>query len=503
MSNNPVLQSILDDIEEAPNGPSVAAIFDYDGTLIHGYSAVAFLREQIMSGAMSPREMRDQFTAVRKFASGKAGFSALMDATAGSMRGRSEEWFSEFGEKVYRKSIAGSIYPEARAIVAAHRRKGHTLAIISSATKYQIQPVADDLGFDNVLCTELEVKNGVFTGKAVHPTCFGEGKRMAAEALSYDTGVDLDESFFYTDSDDDLALLDVIGRPRILNANTKLKRIARQRGWNSYKFSSRGRPDLQTMMRMALAYYAMPASFALTSPILALTGNKRAMLNVAGGLWADYATAITGVELDVDGEENLWAERPAVFVFNHQSSLDALILPKLLRRDFTGVGKKEIARFPVIGQIMQFADVVLIDRKNTKKAIDAMRPVVDAIKNDGLSVSISPEGTRSVSTKLGKFKKGPFHIAMQAGVPMVPVVIHNATDSMPRGAHIARPAKIRVSVLSPVDTSDWSADTIDAHVESVRNMFLDALNQGAPETNDEISLDHWDIPDEKKRDAAE
>ena len=490
------LRSILSDIEQSVDGAGVGAFFDFDGTLISGYSATAFIKEQIMSGAVSPREFRDQFEAGVKFARGKAGFSSLLSATAASMRGRAEYWFEEFGETVYRKEIAGSIYPESRALVKAHIDKGHTVAVISSATKYQVQPVADDLGIRHVICSRLEVKDGIFTGEIVRPTCFGEGKRTAAEKLAKKTGADLDESFFYTDSSDDLPLLDAVGRPRVLNPNRKLARIARERGWETYRFTSRGRVSVPTLARTALAYGALPAAFAAAAPVWALTGRKRDMINLAVGMWADYAAAIAGIRLHIDGEENLWKRRPAVFIFNHQSSVDALIIPKLLRRDFTGVGKKEIARFPIIGPLMQFAEVVLIDRADGAGAIKAMRPVVDAIRRDGLSVSIAPEGTRSVSTKLGAFKKGAFHIAMQAGAPIVPIVIHNAADSQPKGRAVPRPADIRVTVLPPIDTLGWRAETVGDHVAYVRNLYLDALGQSEPEDDEELSLDHWDDPDE-------
>ncbi|MEZ5920550.1 MAG: HAD-IB family hydrolase [Parvularculaceae bacterium] len=497
MGGSGQLDAILQDIESAPYGPEVGAIFDYDGTLIAGYSATEFLKDQVMSGAMAPKDMIDQFSAVRNFLAKKSGFSALMTATANSLKGRSEEWFEETGRRVYRKSIAGSVYPESRAIVSAHMKKGHTVAIISSATKYQIQPVAEDLGIEHVLCTELEVENGVFTGGVVRPTCFGEGKRLAAEKLASAEGVNLFETYFYTDSDDDLELLEAIGHPRILNANRRLQAIADERAWPSYRFTSRGRPELTDIVRTSMAYGAMPAAFMAAAPVWALSGKKREMLNTAMGMWADYASAVTGLNIHVEGEEHLWSQRPAVFVFNHQSSVDMLIVTKLIRRDVTGVGKKEIANFPVIGPLMKFADVVLIDRKDSKKAIEAMKPVVDAIRNDRLSVAISPEGTRSVSTHLGPFKKGAFHIAMQAGVPVVPIVIHNALDSLPRGRNIARPADISVTVLPPVETSKWTAATVGLHANEIREMMAHALDQGAGRLDeDELSLDHWDEPED-------
>jgi putative phosphoserine phosphatase/1-acylglycerol-3-phosphate O-acyltransferase len=90
---------------------------------------------------------------------------------------------------------------------------------------------------------------------------------------------------------------------------------------------------------------------------------------------------------------------------------------------------------------------------------------------------IAPEGTRTVSPKLAPFKKGAFHLAMQAGVPIVPIVIHNAGDVAPKGDFVFRPATVIVDVLPPVDTSAWRVDTIDEHVREVRNMFARALGQ--------------------------
>ena len=90
---------------------------------------------------------------------------------------------------------------------------------------------------------------------------------------------------------------------------------------------------------------------------------------------------------------------------------------------------------------------------------------------------MSPEGTRSITPKLAPFKKGAFHLAMQAGVPIVPIVIHNSGDVMPKGSAIYHPATVEVDVLPPVDTSKWRVETIDKHIEKVRDMFLEALGQ--------------------------
>ena len=183
--------------------------------------------------------------------------------------------------------------------------------------------------------------------------------------------------------------------------------------------------------------------------------------------------------LHVTGEQHLWAQRPAVFLFNHQSAIDVLIVAKLLRRDFTAIAKEEIASNPLVGPVFRVADTVFIDRKNQSRAIAALKPVVRTLRN-GLSVAIAPEGTRSTGDRLGPFKKGPFHIAMQAGVPVVPVVIHNAADVLPNGGFFMRPADVYVDVLPPIDTEDWETETVDQHVADVRDLYLQTLQQREP-----------------------
>ena len=471
------LQEILDDIYDAPEGPEIAAFFDYDNTLISGFSATSFFREQITSGAMSPKDFSDQLTAATQYSLGRIGFSGFMSETMKTMRGQAEYKFIEFSERVFKNHVAGSIYPEAREILAAHADKGHTIAIVSSATRYQIEPAARELDIEYVLCTELEVEDGVFTGDVVSPTCYGEGKLTAAEDFSDEMETKLEKSFFYTDSHEDLPLLEAVGRPRVLNPNSKLARIARAASWPVYRFNSRNRPSISQIARMGLSVGALPASILTTLPIWALTGNKRDTLNAAVNLWSDFSLAATGVRLNIEGEENLWAQRPAVFIFNHQSSLDAIIMCKLLQRDFTAIGKKEIGNFPIIGPAFKFADVILIDRDRSKKAIEQIKPVIHAIQDQGLSLALAPEGTRSPAHKLGRFKKGAFHISMQAGVPIVPIVIHNSSDMLPKGHNIARSGVVDVTVLPPVDTSGWSTRNLDNHVKEIRNMYLEILGQ--------------------------
>jgi putative phosphoserine phosphatase/1-acylglycerol-3-phosphate O-acyltransferase len=231
-------------------------------------------------------------------------------------------------------------------------------------------------------------------------------------------------------------------------------------------------------MRSVAATSSLVTSFMVGLPVYALTGSRRASQNFSFSLFADTASALIGMDLKVKGEEHLWSHRPAVFVFNHQSKADVIIVARLLRRDIAGVGKQEIKKeTPILGKVLELGGVVFIDRADGKSAIKAMTPLIDAMRKEGKSVVLAPEGTRTVSPTMAPFKKGAFHLAMQAGVPIVPIVIHNSGDVAPKGDFVFRAATVEVEVLPPVDTSTWRVDTIDEHVRVVRNMFARVLGQ--------------------------
>lgn len=472
------LEELLGEIAEAPEGPETLAIFDFDGTLIAGYSATALLREQIRRGDLSPPQVAELLGAMAGFGLGNTGFSAMMAVAAKFMRGLDESDYLAIGRELYQKRIARRVYPESRALVRAHIARGHTVAVISSATPYQVEPAARDLGIEHILCTHLEVEDGEFTGSVVRPTCFGQGKVTAAEELALSVGGDLGNAWFYSDSTDDLDLLEHVGHPHALNPSDELQRLAQDRGWPTARFGSRGMPSVGQVVRSVAATSSMVGSFIAGLPIYALTGSRRDSVNFSISTFADTASALIGLRLRVKGEQYLWSARPCVFIFNHQSKADVIILAHLLRRDFASVGKQEIrTESPIVGRVMEYAGVVFIDRTNSRAAIRSVNALIEVLHGEGKSVVMAPEGTRTVSPTLAPFKKGAFHIAFQAKVPIVPIVIHNAGDVAPKGEFVYRPATVDVEVLPPIDTSGWSRHSIDAHVREVRNRYAAALGQ--------------------------
>jgi len=465
---------LTQEIREAPADPKIAAFFDVDRTLLAGFSAIAFLRERVVSGQMSPREMAETLLGTLGYALGRTGFSGLVAAHVAAYRGLAESALEKLGQEVFDKYLATEIYPESRALLRAHQERGHTVAIVSSATPFQVEPLAHELDIEHVLCTRLEVKEGALTGRVVRPTCFGDGKAIAAETLAAAQGLELERSFFYTDSRDDLPLLERVGRPRPLNPDRALAQIAKERQWPVRRFQSRGTPGLSELARTVLAYGSVIPSALTGLGVGLLNRSHRDAVNVTASLWGDLTTALAGVDFRVEGEEHLWSHRPAVFIFNHQSGLDAPLMVKMVRRDVTGIGKQEVRWNPIFGPAFWAAGAVFIDRSDTAKAIQAMRPAVEALRN-GRSILIAPEGTRQPTPRLGPFKKGAFHLAMQAGVPIVPVVFRNVLDALPKGALVIRPTTVEAVVLPPVETSGWTRADLDDEIAAIRSRYIEVL----------------------------
>ncbi|HSG89448.1 MAG TPA: HAD-IB family hydrolase [Pseudomonadales bacterium] len=471
------LESLLEDIKASPDGPQVAALFDLDRTLLSGFSAQDVLVERALSRDMSVGHLGATLRSAVEFSAGRIPFVEFVNRASADLAGRSHEENMEFGRRVFAKRVAQRIYPEARRLVEAHRAKGHSLVVVSSATAYQVEPVAEDLGIYHVLCTRLEVVDGTLTGRVLEPACYGPGKLHAATELGATVGFDVADAFFYSDGYEDVPLLEAVAHPYTLNPDSRLTRHAHQAGWPVARFGSRDRPGLSEMVRMGMAYGSMATAGSFGLVDLILNRDAQHARNVSATLWGELATMALDLRVDVRGEEHLWSHRPAVFIFNHQSQLDAVVMAKLLRRDFTGIAKKEVKSQPFVGAMFQAAGAIFIDRGDRTKAIAAMRPAVEALQS-GTSIIIAPEGTRSPTRALGPFKKGAFHLAMQAGVPIVPVVLYDTSDLMPKGALFSRSGIVEVEVLPPIDTSAWVRSELNQRIAEVRQLYLDALGQG-------------------------
>jgi putative phosphoserine phosphatase/1-acylglycerol-3-phosphate O-acyltransferase len=200
------------------------------------------------------------------------------------------------------------------------------------------------------------------------------------------------------------------------------------------------------------------------------------MINFSTALWADMTCALIGLKVSVDGAEHLQSPRPAVFILNHQSNADGFLVAKLTRRDIAYMGKQELSRQFIRGRLMRWGGLILVDRENASKAGAATQAMIGAIRHEGLSAALFPEGRRTHSTELGRFRKGAFLIALKARVPIIPIVIHNSIDAQPKGQRHYTPAHVKVEVLPPIDTANWSVGSIEKRIEEVRQLYQETLS---------------------------
>ena len=471
---NPALDAAIERIQQSPRGPQIGAFFDFDGTLIDGFSAAAYLLDRIRRGEMDARQMLETLQLARKQDLSDEEFGQVIRTGVLEWAGQTEEEMRALWRRLWLSKIATTLFPEGWKLVHAHQRMGHTVAVASSATRYQIEPLAEEYGIEHILSTQVKLRNGRLTGGVVGEPAWGGGKAAAVRTFAEAQDIDLEQSFGYANGNEDIAFLQSVGNPSAVQPKPLLEQTAREGGWPILRFDKRRRGSLPAMARTVGAYGAMGLTFLGGLGYARATGDRRKAMDMVASVSSDLAFGVLGVEMEVVGEEHLWAHRPCVFTLNHQSKFDMFVMMNLVRRGFTGVAKAEARKVPGFGRFMEMADVAFLDRSNSRKAVEAMKPAVDRLKQ-GLSVCIAPEGTRSWTPRLGPFKKGAFHLAMQAGVPVVPVVIRNAGEIMGRNDQTMRSGTIQVAVLPPIDVSDWKAQELGQKVEDVRQLYIDTL----------------------------
>jgi putative phosphoserine phosphatase / 1-acylglycerol-3-phosphate O-acyltransferase len=469
------LAEAVSDVLAGPSGPAVGAFFDFDGTVIDGYSARDFYRYRLRRFDIGPIEAAQTLLLGLRGVTTEEDFERFVAHGFAAWAGRSEDELTELGERLFAQHIAARLYPEAWQLIRAHERMGHTMVLASSASRFQVEPAARAVGIEHVLCTPAEVtEDGVLTGRTSGPTLWRQGKADAVCRFAGANGIDLGSSYAYSNGDEDVPFLSAAGYPRAVNPGQHLLAHASEQQWPVLVFAGRGRPGAAQVARTAAAYGGMFSAMATGLAFGLLNRSHRGGLDTTTSLLGEFGLGLAGVQLRVHGEQNLWEQRPAVFIFNHQSQLDMVILCKLLRNGVTAVAKKELANDPMVGLAFRLAGVTFIDRGDHGHGRQALEPAVQRLR-DGLSVVIAPEGTRSVTPALGEFKKGAFHMAMQAGVPVIPIVIRNAGELMWRNSATIRPGRVDVVVHPAIDVSEWKADELTQRVERVRQLYADTF----------------------------
>ncbi|EJD01351.1 1-acyl-sn-glycerol-3-phosphate-acyltransferase, partial [Fomitiporia mediterranea MF3/22] len=185
---------------------------------------------------------------------------------------------------------------------------------------------------------------------------------------------------------------------------------------------------------------------------------------------------VLGIYVEVEGEEHL-SVKPAILVANHQSMLDILYTARVFPKQASITSKKELQWMPLLGQYMTLSGAIFIDRKNNARAIKSVADAGLAMKQRQISVWVYPEGTRTLSEKLDMlpFKKGAFHMAVQAGVPITPIICQNYWNLYHGGTFES--GIIKVKVLPPIPTAGLTASDVGELAASVREKMLEALHE--------------------------
>lgn len=472
-----VMRTLVDRLRAAPDGPAIGAIFDYDGTLIDGFSGLSFMKDRFRRGKLGPSEAAKIAQAAITGVRTPEEFIDFLEWSLEAYGGRSVEELRALGRTVYDADIVNRLRPETWALLETHRSKGHTLVLASSGTSIQLEAIAAATGIDHVISTEFEVAEGVATGRIIGQPPWGVFKAEAVEKLAATLALDLHESFAYSDGDEDIPLLTSVGHPTAVNPRPHMRREAQNNGWPVLQGRDVGGSTAPTALaRSAATVSGLIGGAALAGPVGLLRRSTRAFVDGAVGLSSDFSLNLAGVKVQtVGGEEHLFDCRPCVFIFNHRSNLDGLVLMHLLRGGITAIAKQELAGVPMLGQLFRMADVAFIDRGDSTQARKAIQPAIDSIRTQKLCLVLAPEATRWHTPGLGRFKKGAFHIARQAGVPIVPIVMAGTGECMPRGSQTIRPGTVKVDVLDPIDPLTWDPESMDERVALVREKMMYAL----------------------------
>lgn len=210
---------------------AVAAFFDVDGTLLARNSAPLYMRHLRRTGQATRRDVAWTLYYLLRYRFGLLDIEGTFRESMRFVRGKSEPMVRADSRAWYERDVRRWVYPQMAGLVAAHAAAGHVTALVTSATRYLAEPLATELHIRHFLVTELVVEEDVFTGEAVRPLCYGDGKVHWARALAAREGIDLSASYFYTDSVTDLPLLEAVGHPRIVHPDPPLRRLAKRRGW--------------------------------------------------------------------------------------------------------------------------------------------------------------------------------------------------------------------------------------------------------------------------------
>jgi 1-acyl-sn-glycerol-3-phosphate acyltransferase len=230
---------------------------------------------------------------------------------------------------------------------------------------------------------------------------------------------------------------------------------------------------IRTIVMLTLWSVAAPVAALIGFPWTFITGDIRLLYRMF--MWGAWnGPRLAGMRVETVGLDGLNPQRTYIFMSNHVSNLDPPILIPLIPRRTSVMVKKELFAYPILGRAMRLGSLVPVDRGNRDAGIESVKAAKEVV-HQGISMTIFIEGKRSFDGKLLPFKKGPFYLAMECGVPVVPVTISGTHYAMPKARFAIKPGVVKVIFHPPIEPQDFASR--ECLMEKVRI----AIESGLPE----------------------
>ncbi|HVT78667.1 MAG TPA: HAD-IB family hydrolase [Acidimicrobiales bacterium] len=448
-----------------------AAFFDLDRTLLRGASGPLITEALIQAGLVNERTLAAQQAIYRVFdVVGETLPSiALARAAAAAAKGWPVAAMRDAG-KAAAERLDAIVAPYARPIIDEHRAAGRQL-VLATTTPYElIRPLAQRLAFDDVIATRYAHTDGVLTGALDGGFVWSQGKLAAVRAWADEHGVDLADSYAYSDSIYDTPLLSAVGHPFAVNPDPRLALFAAVRRW----------PVLHLDVPAGI-----PKIMGLEPADLLKLAARPELIRFA--------------RFDIAGTDKIPRTGPAIIVANHRSYFDTVALGMTILRAGRSprfLGKKEVFDAPVVGQVASALGGIRVDR-GTGSA-EPLRRAAEALEA-GEAVALMPQGTiprgEAFFDPVLKGRYGVARLAAMTRAPVIPVGLWGTekvwprAERMPRVWNVLRPPKVTVRVGDPVDLSydDEAADVERVMAAIVALLPPEARERRTP-TEEELRL---------------
>jgi putative phosphoserine phosphatase/1-acylglycerol-3-phosphate O-acyltransferase len=433
-----------------------AAFFDLDRTLLSGASGEVFAGAMRMAGLTGPNPLPGERLIFGVFnAFGETLPSMVLTRQAVALAaGRSRAAVAEAAESVA-DELCGMVQPFAETAFASHREAGRPIVLATTTPYDLVKPFADRLGLDDVVATRYGVAaDGTYDGTLDGPFVWSAGKLAAIREWAERNGVDLAESYAYSDSVYDTPMLAAVGHPFVVNPDPRMVLVAAARRWPTLHLDVS--PGVVKIPVIGLELQQVALRFARPS-------------------------AYPYARFDIDGVEHIPASGPAILVANHRSYFDVAAMSMTIGqagRPARFLGKKEVFDAPVVGPLAAAMGGIRVDRGTGSD--EPLAAAVAALEG-GEMVTIMPEGT--IPRGPAFFRKpvgrwGAARLAQMTGAPVIPVGLWGTERVWPRSKrlpnvlNLADPPSVRIRVGPPVELVGRS---LNADTKRIMSAIVDLL----------------------------